>query len=157
MKFPTIVAENLNKEEVEVPNGLQGSPKLLIVPFQRWHQNVVDSWVPFLESVIKEHPSFDFYELPTIRKMNFMYRRFLDGGMRAGILSIETRRRTITLYIDKESFKESLEIPSEETIYLFLVNEEGNILWRNEGAITEEKAKELSIAVKKFHSALEIQ
>ena len=148
MKFPQIIAENLNKEEVDVPNGLQGSPKLLIVPFQRWHQGVVDSWVPFLESVIKEYPSFDFYELPTIRKMNFMYRRFLDGGMRAGIPSIETRRRTITLYIDKESFKNTLEIPTEDTIHLFLVDSEGNITWRNEGGVTEEKARALSNAIK---------
>lgn len=150
MKFPTIVAENLNKEEVEVPNGLNGSPKLLIVPFQRWHQNVVDSWVPFLESVIKEHPSFDFYELPTIRRMNFVYQRFLDGGMRAGIPSIETRRRTVTLYIDKDPFKQALGIPTENTIYLFLVDLEGNIVWRNEGAITEDKSQSLSVAIKQI-------
>lgn len=150
MKFPEIVAENLNKEEVEVPNGLKGNPKLLIVPFQRWHQGLVDSWVPFLESVITEYPDFDFYELPTIRKMNFMYRRFLDGGMRAGIPSIETRRRTITLYIDKELFKDALEIPSEDTIHLFLVDSEGNITWRNEGGVTREKAKALSDAIKEI-------
>jgi len=151
LKFPQIVAENLNKEEVDVPSGLQGSPKLLIVPFQQWHQRLVDSWVPFLESVIKEHPNFDFYELPTIRRMNFVYRRFLDGGMRAGIPSKETRRRTITLYIDKEPFKESLEILTEETIHLFLVDSDGNITWRNEGAVTEEKAKSLSDAVMQIH------
>ena len=155
MKFPQIVAENLNKEEVDVPNGLQGNPKLLIVPFQRWHQGVVDSWVPFLESVIKEHPNFDFYELPTIRRMNFVYRRFLDGGMRAGIPSKETRRRTITLYIEKEPFKEALEIPNEESIHLFLIDSEGNITWRNEGGVTEEKAQELSEAIKQIHSAMD--
>ncbi|MGY5880258.1 MAG: hypothetical protein RTV31_08405 [Candidatus Thorarchaeota archaeon] len=157
MKFPQIIAENLNKEEVDVPNGLKGSPKLLIVPFQRWHQGVVDSWVPFLESVIKEHPNFDFYELPTIRRMNFVYRRFLDGGMRAGIPSKETRRRTITLYIEKEPFKEALEIPTEDTIHLFLVDTDGNITWRNEGAVTEDKAQDLLDAVKQIHSAKDIQ
>ncbi|MBE0525337.1 MAG: hypothetical protein IH631_00220 [Candidatus Thorarchaeota archaeon] len=157
MKFPQILAENLNKEEVEVPNGLQGSPKLLIVPFQRWHQGLVDSWVPFLESVIKDHPNFDFYELPTIRRMNFVYRRFLDGGMRAGIPSLQTRRRTITLYIDKEPFKEALEIPNEDSIHLFLVDSEGNIMWRDEGGVTEDKAQALLDTFKQIHSATDIQ
>jgi hypothetical protein len=152
MKFPQIIAENLNKEEVDVPDGLQGNPKLLIVPFQRWHQGVVDSWVPFLESVIKDYPNFDFYELPTIRRMNFVYRRFLDGGMRAGIPSKETRRRTITLYIDKEPFKEALEIPNEESIHLFLVDSERNIVWRSEGGVTEDKAQALSYAVIQIHA-----
>jgi hypothetical protein len=151
MKFPHIVAENLNKEEVDVPNGLQGNPKLLIVPFQRWHQGLVDSWVPFLESLIKEYPNFDFYELPTIRRMNFVYRRFLDGGMRAGIPSRETRRRTITLYIDKESFKEALEITTEETIVLFLVHSKGDIIWRNEGGVDKEKASLLKESVEEYY------
>jgi len=154
MKFPHLIAENLNKEEVDVPNGLPGSPKLLIVPFQRWHQGLVDSWGPFLESVIIEYPSFDFYELPTIRRMNFVYRRFLDGGMRAGIPSKETRRRTITLYIDKESFKESLDITTEETIILFLVDSNGDIIWRNEGGVTEEKATLLREAIEKYSSSI---
>ncbi|MFW9843821.1 MAG: hypothetical protein ACFFEV_04535 [Candidatus Thorarchaeota archaeon] len=154
MIFPEIVAENLNKKEVKIPNGLQGIPKLLIVPFQRWHQGLVDSWVPFLESLISEYPSFDFYELPTIRKMNFIYRRFLDGGMRAGIPSIETRRRTITLYIDKEPFKEALGIPNEDSIHLFLIDSEGTILWRNEGGITEEKSILLREALETFQKAL---
>ena len=150
MKFPEIVAKNLNKEEVKVPNGLRGNPKLLIVPFQRWHQGLVDSWVPFLESVIKDYPDFDFYELPTIRRMNFVYQRFLDGGMRAGIPSIETRRRTITLYIDKVPFRNALEIPNEDSIHLFLVDTEGNVKWRNEGGVTEEKAQDLSDAIKQI-------
>jgi hypothetical protein len=152
MKFPQIIAKNLNKEEVDVPDGLQGNPKLLIVPFQRWHQGVVDSWVQFLESIIKDYPNFDFYELPTIRRMNFVYRRFLDGGMRAGIPSKETRRRTITLYIDKEPFKEALEIPNEDSIHLFLVDSERNIVWRSEGGVTEDKAQALSYALIQIHA-----
>ena len=151
MKFPQITAENLNKEVLDIPNGLKGNPKLLIVPFQRWHQGLVDSWIPFLESVIKEYPSFDFYELPTIRRMNFVYRRFLDGGMRAGIPSKETRRRTITLYLDKESFKDSLEITSEETIILFLIDAKGEIIWSAEGGMEEDKAILLKESIEGYY------
>ena len=148
MKFPQIVAENLNKEEVVVPDKLTGNPKLLIVAFQQWHQRLVDSWIPTAEMLMKLHPSFDFYELPTIRQMNFVYRRFLDGGMRAGIPSKDTRRRTITLYIDKEPFKEALGITSEETIYLFLIDSEGLVLWQSDSEITREKALSLGDAIK---------
>ena len=149
LKFPNVKAENLNKEKVEVPFQLPGDPKVLIVPFQQWQQRVVDSWVPFLSQLVTEFPGFDFYELPTIRKMNVLYRRFIDGGMRAGIPSKETRRRTVTLYIDKEPFKEALNITTEDTIHLFLIDSQGYVKWYDTGEVTREKAESLTDAIKK--------
>jgi len=150
MKFPQIIAENLNKEEVLVPDQLQGDPKLVIIAFQQWHQGLVNSWVPFLESLMVKHPTFDYYELPTIRSMNFIYRRFIDGGMRAGIPSRDTRARTITLYIDKDPFKEALDIVTEETIYLYLLNSSGETIWRVEGGLTDEKAGALEREIEEY-------
>ena len=150
MKFPQILAENLNKEEVLVPDQLQGDPKLVVIAFQQWHQGLVNSWVPFLESLMAKHPSFDYYELPTIRSMNFIYRRIIDGGMRAGIPSRDTRGRTITLYIDKDPFKEALDIVTEETIYLFLLDSSGETVWRGEGGLTDEKAGALEREIEQY-------
>lgn len=150
MHFPKIVAENLNKEEVQVPDQLDGNPRLLIVAFQQWQQGLVNSWVPFLESLILKHSDFDYYELPTIRQMNFLYRRIIDGGMRAGIPSKKTRGRTITLYIDKESFKGVLDIVTEETIYLFLIDVVGFVIWRGEGGLTGKSAELLEKAVDEY-------
>jgi len=152
LKFPIINAENLNKEEVEIPSQLTGNPRLFIVAFQQWQQRVVDSWVPYLSELVNDFPDFDFYELPTIRKMNYLYRRFIDGGMRAGIPSRETRRRTVTLYIEKEPFKEALGITSEETIYLFLIDSEGIIIWQSDSEITREKALSLREAINTIQS-----
>ncbi len=68
-------------------------------------------------------------------------------GMRARIPSKETQRRTITLYIDKTPFKESLGITDEGLIHLFLVTESGTILFSATGEHTEEKAKSLQAAI----------
>ncbi|MFW9960734.1 MAG: hypothetical protein ACFFDV_06945 [Candidatus Thorarchaeota archaeon] len=151
-KFPRLIAENLNRNEIEIPSQLQGELNVIIVAFQQWHQNLVDTWIPFLAKLAEKYPELDFYELPTIRKMNFVYRRFIDGGMRAGIKSSETRSRTITLYINKTPFKEALEIENEDTIYVFIVDREGEIFWRNEGAFDQEKAQSLISIVKNFFS-----
>jgi len=149
-KFPRLIAENLNRDEIEIPSQLKGQLNVIIVAFQQWQQNLVDTWIPYLADLVEIYPELDFYELPTIRKMNFVYRRFIDGGMRAGIRSIETRGRTITLYIDKIPFKEMLEIESEDTISIFVVDRDGEIFWRNEGAFDQEKAQSLSSLVKTF-------
>jgi hypothetical protein len=146
--FPQLIAENLNREKIEIPAQLRGRLNVLIVAFQQWHQNLVDTWVPLLVELTEKNPELDFYELPTIRKMNFIYRGFLDGGMRAGIRSKETRGRTITLYIDKTPFKQALAIDNEDNIHIFLVDKHGEIFWRSEGAFEQEKANSLQSIIK---------
>ncbi len=143
MRFPQVSGSNLLGNEIHLPEQLDAKLNVLVVAFQRWHQLVVDTWVPFLESLAEKHPDVDYYELPTIRRMNWLYRTMLDRGMRAGIPSEETRRRTITLYIHKEPFKNELAIPDESDVHLFLVKPEGEVLWRASGEFTEEKGNSL--------------
>ena len=146
-KFPVVNGDNLNGQSIQIPTGLKGEVNVLLVPFQMWQQDLVNSWVPFLEHLMKNNSQFDFYELPTIRKMNFLARRIIDGGMRGGIPSRDTRGRTVTLYIEKTPFKEALGIPTESTLYLYLVDKEGTILWEESGGITDEKATSLEEAL----------
>lgn len=145
--FPNVGGYNLNGERVQIPTQLKGDYNILLVPFQQWQQGLVNSWVPFLEHLMEKSDRFDFYELPTIRKMNIFFRRMIDGGMRGGIPSRDTRGRTITLYIDKAPFKEQLEIPTEDTLYLYLVDKNGTIFWRESGEISDEKATSLENAL----------
>ena len=98
----------------------------------------------------EQYPELDYYELPTIRKMNWLSRSIIDNGMRAGIPSRDTRRRTITLYIDKEPFKKKLEIPDESDIHLFLVSKDGEVLWTESGEISEAKSESLVDALNRI-------
>ena len=60
--------------------------------------------------------------------------------MRAAIRDDRIRNRTITAYIDKDKFREDLEIPDEETIYWFLVQKDtNNILERGYGVISDQE------------------
>lgn len=149
MQFPSVNGNDLLRNKVSLPEDLNSKFNVLIIAFQQWHQGLVNSWVPFLNHMVEQYPDFDYYELPTIRKMNWLSRSIIDNGMRAGIPSHDTRRRTITLYIDKEPFKKKLEIPDESDIHLFLMTNEGDILWTDSGAISERKAESLLHAFQK--------
>jgi hypothetical protein len=59
--------------------------------------------------------------------------------MRAGIRDDRIRDRTITAYVDLDQFLTILDIPSNETIYWFLIEKDSkNILTRGYGIIAEE-------------------
>jgi predicted transcriptional regulator len=73
--------------------------------------------------------------------------------MRAGIPNQATREKTITLYIDKKALRRALEIPNEETIWVLVLDKQGNVLWRTEGAYSQEKGEALLNTIQE-HSAV---
>ncbi len=119
----------------------------LLCAFQQWQQRDVDSWGELAEHLRQTLPSFEYYEFPTIQRMNFIARTFINEGMRAGIPNSATRRRTITLYLDKQPFKKALNISTEDQISVFLFDPQGNVLWRTDGPFTAEKGADLQTAV----------
>ena len=65
------------------------------------------------------------FELPTIRDMNPLARRWIYRGIRSRIMSEWARERTVTLHLDKAYFNARIGVVNEKDIYVFLVNKEG--------------------------------
>jgi len=139
-KFPQVSGFNLDRKEFKFPQDFEGDLNLLIVAFQQNHQSTVNTWIPKVQALEADIPGFIYYELPTIKEMTTMSRAFINEGMRAGIPDQTARERTITLYINKDEFNTALNIPDEEDIYLFLVEKDGKIIWREIGTFEEKKA-----------------
>ena len=148
--FPMVSGYNLNRQEFEFPRDFGESLNLVIVPFQQYQQTIVNTWIPFVQEVEATFPGFIYYELPTIHEMPALSRTFINEGMRAGIPDETARERTVTLYLDKESFRSALDIDDENDVHLFLVDQNGNILWRTTGEYTSEKANQLIEAVEEY-------
>ncbi len=143
MKLPKVRGSNLARQKMVFPEDFAGERNLVFIAFLRQHQDDIDAWVPFVEKLAQEYPTLSYYEFPTLPDKGFIYRTFLNEGMRAGIPDEATRARTITLYLDKRAFKESLGIKSEQQIKVYLFDKSGDVLWLTEGRITEEKSQAL--------------
>jgi hypothetical protein len=133
MKLPQVKGSNLNRKKMVFPDDFSGEINLVFIAFLRWHQDLIDEWIPFVEQLAQEYPGLEYYEFPTLPNKGFVYRTFLNEGMRAGIPSEATRGRTITLYLDKRAFTEALDIDSEQNIWIYLFERSG----------TEDKGKAL--------------
>jgi hypothetical protein len=79
--FPRLAARNLEGLDVRLPVAFAGERNVVIVAFQRKHQDLVDSWVPWLEEHAVADPGLCFYELPTIGRIWAPVRNMIDGGM----------------------------------------------------------------------------
>jgi hypothetical protein len=71
--------------------------------------------------------------LPIPAPGNPFFRWFVNQAMRSRIKDLESRRRTITLYLDKEGFCRTLGLPDEEWLYVRLVGREGARYRRTSG------------------------
>ena len=144
--FPKLTASNLEGKALSLPEDFAGDRNLLLIAFQREQQHNVDTWLHQMKR-FESSPGFHYYELPTIDKLNPFFRWFINSGMRRGIHDRNARARTITLYLDKPSFRNVLHIPDEKRIYAILVDRSGRVLWRTEGDFDEAKAASLQAAL----------
>ncbi|KPL22008.1 MAG: hypothetical protein AMJ93_08215 [Anaerolineae bacterium SM23_84] len=141
--FPNVTGKNLLREQVTLPEDLSGDFNVLVIAFQRWHQGMIETWVTFLRELERSLPSVRYYELPILERFNASSRTVINEGMRAGIPDPLSRERTITLYVDKATFRRALDLPDEDTIYVLLVDRTGRVVWRAEGGLTAEKGNSL--------------
>jgi hypothetical protein len=147
VRFPTVTSENLEGTAMTLPADFAGERNIVFVAFERRQQDEVDTWVPFVKGLVARTPNTDFYEIPTIKRMMGIIRWTINRGMRGGIPDVAARERTVTLYIEKEPFKRSLAIATEETIQVLIVDRAGSVLWRTTGAFTAAKAAAMESAL----------
>jgi len=145
--FPEVRGSNLEGREFTFPADFEGDLNLVFIAFQREQQALVDTWLPSAKDLAGRHAGLRYYELPTIYEANSVVRWFINNGMRRGIPDRTARETTITLYLDKETFRGALNLPHEETIYVLLVDAEGRVVWRTDGAHTSEKELEMERVV----------
>jgi hypothetical protein len=144
MQFPAVTGSNLQRKKLNLPQDFEGQQNLVLIAFQQWQQSQVDTWLPFARQLEETHPGVRYYELPTIRRLNALSRTFVNEGMRAGIPDPVARERTITIYLDKLAFRQALQLPGEDDIHVLLLDRQGRVLWRAEGAFTAEKGESLA-------------
>ena len=142
-QFPVVTASNLLRHKLTLPADFEGELNILLVAFYQWHQQAVDTWIPLVKELEQAHDGVRYYEFPVIQRTNVLAQTFINEGMRAGIPNRMARERTITLYLDKAAFREALGLSHEEDIYVLLVDRQGRVLWRAEGAFTPQKGESL--------------
>jgi len=152
VQFPQVSGANLDRKRLALPQDFEGQANILLIAFQQWQQGEVNTWVPAAQQLEAAYPTIRYYELPTIRNMNRLAQAFINGGMRAGIPDHLARVRTITLYLDKNTFRQALDLPDEDHIYLLLLGGDGQVLWRERGVFTAEKGAALKVQLEQVLS-----
>jgi hypothetical protein len=150
--FPGILSYSLDKAKVNLPSDLEGKTNLLLISFEPEQQKDIDSWTPVAEALQHSDFSFRWYRLPISSRENFVFRWWENSSMRSDESDPETWHWIIPLYVNKDEFRRTLQIPNEHEIVALLTNKQGQVLWRSSGSLTPQKRLSLLTAAG-YHAA----
>lgn len=145
--FPPVASYALNKTRVFLPRDFAGQIDLLLISFRPEQQTQIDTWMPLAEAF--QHTDFNFrwYRLPVSSQENIVFRWWENSSMRSDESDPETWPWIIPLYVDKDSFRHSLQISGERQMVAMLVDKQGRVLWHADGSLTPDKRSSLTAAV----------
>lgn len=140
--FPTIRAETLSKKPVVFPDVAKGKYAFILIAFKRQTQGEVDGWLdPFIEE-FGGKTNVAFYEIPMISNSWKWMSSWIDSGMRAGVPEYK-HSHVATYYGPLDKYFDSLEIEDKNTVHVFLLDRQGQIIWKETGPVTNKKYEDL--------------
>ena len=139
--FPAVAGRTLLGANVALPGDFPADRTLAVVAFQRGQQSRVDRWieravgagVPQTTRGATGSIPVAVLEVPVLSTQWRPVRRFIDGGMTAGIGDPDVLARTITVYTDVGAFQRSLAIPGSNDVHALVVDRNGTIVARGCG------------------------
>jgi len=141
--FPRVTGTNLLGEEVTFPDALDAERTLMAVGFEDRHKYPLNDWIVRLPEIRAYAADLAFFEVPVIYELKSWSRLFLNNAMRMGVTEQEARSHTVTVYLDRDAFKTALALPRLDDIYIFVLNEQGKVLWRHQGIVSDQAIKQL--------------
>ncbi len=142
-----MTAYSLEKTRLNLPADLTGQLNLLIISFEPEQKTQIDTWMPLAQALQHTNFNFRWYRMPVSSRENFIFRWWDDSSMRSDETDPETWPWIVPLYVDKNSFRHSLQIGNERHIVVLLVNKQGRVIWRAEGPLTPDKRTALTAAI----------
>jgi hypothetical protein len=145
--FPRLTSYSLNKAKLNLPGDFAGQLNLLLISFRPEQQKQIDSWMPAAEALQHIDSNFRWYQMPVSASENFVFRWWDNSSMRSDDTDPETWPWIVPLYVEKNHFRHSLQIPTDRQISVLLVDKQGRILWRSQGPMTPDRRDSLKAKV----------
>lgn len=142
MQFPEFDVRSLSGVDRSLPRDLPAERTLLLLPFQQWQQRQVDAWIVRAEHAgfaadltgpADSSQPFAVVEVPCLSRRWGPARRFIDGGMTAGIRVPIVLARTWTAYTDVGRIQRALGIPDSAQTWVGVIAAGGEVLAHTSG------------------------
>lgn len=141
-RLPAFMAQTLLRQPVAVPQGLPAERTLALITFHRSQQDQAESWVRGLN--LRDDPSIAWMRLPVLNDPGTPTgRHALENKLRELYPAEAEHAKLLPVFTDPASFVRSAGLNGVDQVYVVVVNRQGEVLARVEGAFHPEKAQTL--------------
>jgi hypothetical protein len=149
--LPELRGEYLSGRRAILPKDASGRVALLLFGFTYQSRFAVEAWAKTFRGDFEKNPQVTFYEIPMIGGMARLGKWFIDSGMRRGTPKAD-HENVITVYGGTDPWKQRLGVKAEDSAYLVVLDQKGNIASRHAGPFEESQYQGLSAQVRKLVS-----
>lgn len=146
-KFPALTAYSLDKARINLPTDFEGKVNLLLISFEPEQSKDIATWMTTAQALQHMNFQFRYYKMPVSNSENFLYRWWDTSSLRSLETDPEAWHWIIPLYLNKQDFRRTLNIPNEKEVVALLIDKSGKVLWSATGRISDEKKASLTAAV----------
>ena len=133
--FPHITGQTFGERAVTIPDAFKGKPTVLVITFTRVAQEQARAWTDKIKQKSISVPAYQVLELEDVPRL---FRGFVRGSIRKSI-SKESQGNFILLFEGEDALKKAVGFQVSDDAYVLLLDANGNIVWREHGAVDDEK------------------
>ena len=140
--LPIISGINLKQQAFVFPRDFKSDFNLIFITFLQQQQEIVNTWLPFVQKIEADYPSTAYYTFMIIDEMPSPTQSSINEKIQSHP-DEHTVERTVILYIDTQSFMQSMNIQNKNDVHILLIDGDGEILWRSTNGFDEKKGAHL--------------
>jgi len=133
--FPHLTGQTFGERAVAIPDAFKGKPTVLVITFTRAAQEQARAWT---DKVKQKSIGAQNYQVLELEDVPRLFRGFVRGSIRKSIPK-ESQDSFILLFEGEDALKKAVGFQVSDDAYVLLLDANGNIVWREHGAVDEKK------------------
>jgi hypothetical protein len=130
--FPELDAHDLDGRVLVLPKDLPDGPNVLVLGFQRWHQEQMEAWTAAVGALSAQGDPIRVWDVAAMSRQYRPARVRIDGGTAAGSPHAG-HSSTLTVYTDIRALLTALSLPGADDAAVLLLDAEGSVVWSTSG------------------------
>jgi hypothetical protein len=141
-RLPSFMSHTLSQRAMTVPDDLPSDRTLALITFKRTQREHADSWVRGLN--LKNDPSIKWIRMPVVNDPGTPQgREEIQSRLLGRYPAEDERANLLPVFVDRKNFIRSAGLSSADQAVVVVLNRQGEVLARVEGAFDEAKAANL--------------
>ncbi|HEX3437175.1 MAG TPA: hypothetical protein VHT24_10455 [Pseudacidobacterium sp.] len=147
--IPSFSGTNLANETVHLPITTSGARTVLVLGFSKKSGDACKPWFNAIASQLQAKPQVAYYEMPVIASAPSFVRGMILHNMR-GSISAEQQKHFVPVTENAQVWKNAVNFSAPDDPYILIVDDHGNIIWRDSGTWSPVKEQELQTSLAKL-------